>query len=254
MGSCVWSVVRLVSWRRWAFMLQVIWGYVFFGDRLTGYVALAGVRGWVRSVQVGAAESLQRRAGLRLEALSRSLPLGSQTCLVCVGRTHPGRVRRRQLPELRGLTVGVVAHGGEHDVGQFPLQAAQSFASGFAGGSFAFVVGPAFGVAADLGDRDGIERAVELSVPAGIEPVPHGPPGGGGQWGPTPTSGCWTPTFRRVWMHHHTAPSANCGDQNRPSWGFGGWMRRPFLRPVRTCTAWSSPRLTRCNRVWRDTP
>jgi hypothetical protein len=37
------------------------------------------------------------------------------------------------------LAVGVVAHGGEHDVGQFPLQAAQSFAFGFAGGSFAFV-------------------------------------------------------------------------------------------------------------------
>ena len=68
------------------------------------------------------------------------------------------------------------------------------------------------------------------------------------------TSGCWRPTSRRVWMLHHTAPSANCGDQNRPSWGFGGWMRRPFRRPVRTCTAWSSPRLTRCNRVWRDTP
>jgi RNA-directed DNA polymerase len=47
---------------------------------------------------------------------------------------------------------------------------------------------------------------------------------------------------------------AHCGDQNRPSWGVGGWMRRPFRRPVRTCTACSSPRLTRCNRVWRDTP
>jgi RNA-directed DNA polymerase len=46
----------------------------------------------------------------------------------------------------------------------------------------------------------------------------------------------------------------HCGDQNRPSWGVGGWMRRPFRRPVRTCTACSSPRLTRCNRVWRDTP
>jgi hypothetical protein len=66
--------------------------------------------------------------------------------------------------------------------------------------------------------------------------------------------GWWRPISRTVWMLHHTAPSANCGDQNRPSWGFGGWMRRPFLRPVRTCTAWSSPRLTRCNRVWRDTP
>ena len=31
-------------------------------------------------------------------------------------------------------------------------------------------------------------------------------------------------------------------------------MRRPFLRPVRTWTASSSPRLTRCNTVWRETP
>src|SRR5215212_5962246 len=71
---------------------------------------------------------------------------------------------------------------------------------------------------------------------------------------PAPMSGCWKVTSKRVWMHHHTAPPANCVDQNRPSWGFGDWMRRPFLRPVRTCTAWSSPRLTRCNRVWRDMP
>jgi hypothetical protein len=119
----------------------------------------------------------------RLEALLRSLPLGSQSRLVCDGRTHPGPVRRGQLPELRGLAVGVVAQGGEHDVGQFPFQAAQGFAVGFAGGSLALVVGAAFGVAADLGDRDRVERAVELPVPAGIEPVPHGPPGGGGQRG-----------------------------------------------------------------------
>ena len=66
---------------------------------------------------------------------------------------------------------GVAAHGREHDVGQPPLEAAQGFAFGFAGGSFAFVVGPAFGVAANLGDRDRVERAVELPVPAGIEPA-----------------------------------------------------------------------------------
>jgi hypothetical protein len=36
--------------------------------------------------------------------------------------------------------------------------------------------------------------------------------------------------------------------------GVGGWIRRPFRRPVRTWTAWSSPRLTRCIRVCRETP
>ena len=31
-------------------------------------------------------------------------------------------------------------------------------------------------------------------------------------------------------------------------------IRRPFLRPVRVRTARSSPRLTFCNMVWRETP
>jgi transposase len=47
---------------------------------------------------------------------------------------------------------------------------------------------------------------------------------------------------------------ADCESQNRPVWAGGGSIRRPFARPVRTWTACSSPRLTRCNRVWRDTP
>ena len=47
---------------------------------------------------------------------------------------------------------------------------------------------------------------------------------------------------------------ADCESQNRPVWAGGGSIRSPFARPVRTWTACSSPRLTRCNRVWRDTP
>ena len=47
---------------------------------------------------------------------------------------------------------------------------------------------------------------------------------------------------------------ADCGVQNSPSWGFGTSIRRPFLRPVRVRTARSSPRLTFCNTVWRETP
>jgi len=47
---------------------------------------------------------------------------------------------------------------------------------------------------------------------------------------------------------------AYCACQNRPSWGAGISMRRPFLRPVRVRTAFSSPRLTFCNTVWRETP
>ena len=56
------------------------------------------------------------------------------------------------------------------------------------------------------------------------------------------------------WMHCHTAPFVDCHGQNSPSWVGGGWIRRPFRRPVRTWTACSSPRLTRCMMVWRDTP
>src|SRR5215217_3893825 len=106
-------------------------GVRLFADRLTG------VRGFWRGYVAGYAPSrwvrlnrCSEEQGLRLEALPHSLPLGSESCLVCVGRTHPSLDRRRQLPELRGLAVGVVPHGGEHDVGQFPLQAAQSFAFG----------------------------------------------------------------------------------------------------------------------------
>jgi RNA-directed DNA polymerase len=46
----------------------------------------------------------------------------------------------------------------------------------------------------------------------------------------------------------------DCHGQNSPSWLVGGWIRRPFRRPVRRWTACSSPRLTRCMMVWRDTP
>jgi Reverse transcriptase (RNA-dependent DNA polymerase) len=42
--------------------------------------------------------------------------------------------------------------------------------------------------------------------------------------------------------------------QKSPSWGAGTSIRRPFLRPVRVRTARSSPRLTFCNTVWRETP
>src|SRR6266699_1586581 len=42
--------------------------------------------------------------------------------------------------------------------------------------------------------------------------------------------------------------------QKSPSCGVGISIRRPFLRPVRVRTARSSPRLTFCNTVCRETP
>jgi hypothetical protein len=55
-----------------------------------------------------------------------------------------------------------------------------------------------------------------------------------------------------AWSSH--CSFADCESQNRPSWVGGGSIRRPFARPVRTWTACSSPRLTRCNRAWREAP
>ena len=42
--------------------------------------------------------------------------------------------------------------------------------------------------------------------------------------------------------------------QKSPSCVVGTSIRRPFLRPARVRTARSSPRLTFCNTVWRETP
>jgi hypothetical protein len=39
--------------------------------------------------EVGVVERRSEEQGSRLEALPRSLPLGSQSCLFCVNRTHP---------------------------------------------------------------------------------------------------------------------------------------------------------------------
>ena len=57
--------------------------------------------------------------------------------------------------------------------------------------------------------------------------------------------------FLDAWSH---CSFADCHDQNSWSWGLGSSIRRPFMRPVRVRTARSSPRFTRCNMVWRETP
>ena len=73
---------------------------------------------------------------------------------------------------------GVGAHGAVDAVGDSSFEAAQRFAAGLAFGAFALVVGAAFGVTADLGDRDRVQRAVELPVPAGVVAVSDGASGG----------------------------------------------------------------------------
>ena len=106
---------------------------------------------------------------LRLEALPRSLPSGSQSCLICVGRPHPLWGGPGQRSYLGWGFGGIAAHGGEDDVGQSPLQASQRFAFCFAGAAFAFVVGAAFGVAADLGERDRVSARFIWRFPPGLK-------------------------------------------------------------------------------------
>lgn len=49
-------------------------------------------------------------------------------------------------------------------------------------------------------------------------------------------------------------PRADCGVSKSPGRASGTLMRRPLRRPRETCIASSSPRFTRCNTVWRETP
>jgi len=58
--------------------------------------------------------------------------------------------------------------------GEVALEAADGFAGGLAFVSFAVEVGPGFGVAAGAGDRDPVQRGVELAVAAAVEAVAVG--------------------------------------------------------------------------------
>ena len=49
-------------------------------------------------------------------------------------------------------------------------------------------------------------------------------------------------------------PPADAGSSKRSRVGFGTLILRPLRLPCETWMASSSPRLTRCNTVWRDTP
>src|SRR5215218_4346859 len=59
----------------------------------------------------------------------------------------------------------------EDDADEQSFEAADRFAAAFAFGAFASEVGAGAGVGARLGDRDSVERCVELAVAAAVEPV-----------------------------------------------------------------------------------
>ena len=59
----------------------------------------------------------------------------------------------------------------EDDADEQWFEAADGFASVLAFGAFAFEVGAGGGVVAGLGDRDAVERGVELAIAAAVEPV-----------------------------------------------------------------------------------
>ena len=54
---------------------------------------------------------------------------------------------------------------------ELSFEAADRFASAFAFRLFAFEIGAGCRVVARLGDRDSVERGVELAVAAAVEPV-----------------------------------------------------------------------------------
>ena len=67
---------------------------------------------------------------------------------------------------------GVRFQGLEDDAHEEAFEAADCFAPAFAFAAFAFEVGARSGMDACLGDRDSMERGVELAVAAAVEAVP----------------------------------------------------------------------------------
>jgi hypothetical protein len=82
--------------------------------------------------------------------------------------SSPVRPPARVLLRCQG---GARFEGVEDDAGELSFEAADGFAAAFPFGLFAFQVGAGGGVVAGLGDRDPVERAVELAVAAAVEPV-----------------------------------------------------------------------------------
>ena len=70
-----------------------------------------------------------------------------------------------------GGRLGVGEEGSVDDVGQAALEGAASFARGVAGESATLQVGDGIVVATGLGDRDPVQRSVELAVPGSAEAV-----------------------------------------------------------------------------------
>ena len=96
----------------------------------------------------------------------------------CDGLGYHGAAGSGGDAESRGSLRSVGAIGAQRAVDQVrepSFEAAEGFAAGFAFGSFALVVGAAFGVCADLGDRYRVERP----VPAAVQPVSYGATRGG---------------------------------------------------------------------------
>jgi hypothetical protein len=77
--------------------------------------------------------------------------LSSQACLLTVVRVEGE------------LAIDRVAHT--------PLQGSQRFFLTLAFGEFALVIGPSWGVVADLSDRGHMQRMIELAVTGRVEPM-----------------------------------------------------------------------------------
>ena len=93
-------------------------------------------------------------------------------------RSIPASCFRSSVKKLMGMAVLLQRSGGLEQVpdaaGEMAREAADGFSGGLAFASFAVEVGLGFGVAAGAGDRDPVQRGVELAVAAAVEAVAVG--------------------------------------------------------------------------------
>ena len=88
-----------------------------------------------------------------------------------------------------GDPVSAVVEQPPDPAGEVAFEAADGFELGFAFGVFAVEVGAGLGVGPGAGERDDVERPVELAVPAAVQPVALGVAGAGRDRGGAGVSG-----------------------------------------------------------------
>ena len=133
----------------------------------------------VRSVGSGSGNAAGRGGG-RDRVVDRASGRGAWRDRVLVGVSRRGGVVRRRGWEGRS---SCRVEQAPDAAGEVAFEAADRFAFGFAFGVSAVEVGAGGWVGAGAGERDDVDRAVELAVTAAVEPVAFGVAGAGGDRG-----------------------------------------------------------------------